>query len=97
MESEDMKAMRELIERKTEHRTMEKLRAWIISKTMLVLQNIDEASSPESDRMAAEAANALTSALVKLNCLERGRIVSAQDDIAPAGFVADEWYRENFK
>lgn len=75
-----------------EHKTTEELRDLIIEKAKIALSAITERSPADSDKMAAEAVNILTSALVNLDCLEQG-----EDVIAPSGFVADEWYRENFK
>lgn len=96
MESKEMKALRKLIERKTEQKTREKLRDRIISKAMLVLSGIDETTTSKYDREVAEAVNALTGALLNLDCIEQRGIDISQDSIAPGGFVADEWYREEF-
>lgn len=78
---------------------IDELKEQIISKAKLALTAITKTSSPEGDRDAAATVLALITGLEKLENYgtETVMIQTGPLNGPRKGFVADEWYREEFK
>lgn len=78
---------------------VDELKEQIISKAKLALTAITKTSSPEGDRDAAATVLMLITGLEKLErCgTEPVSIQTGPWNRPRNGFVADEWYREEFK
>lgn len=72
----------------------DELEMLIIGKMEIALSAITGDSDAESDQQAAAAANFLSNALLNIGAYMDAEPIEYEEE--KRGFVADEWYREEF-